>query len=123
MADTKGTVWDHIQGKLSLGYVDIGEQTVKNIPRPVRAYRLRIDGSIEEVAAAPPASSARWRTGIVAGIAAGIAAVMLAAGFAAWQFWPQPQQPIAQSARASAPPAVAQTDAAVGERRPPAPSE
>src|SRR5579871_398641 len=35
-----GTVWDHIHDKLSVGYVDIGEQSVKNIPRPVHAYHL-----------------------------------------------------------------------------------
>src|SRR5436190_7365489 len=48
-----GTVWDHIHGKLSIGYVDLGEQSVKNIPRPVRAYHLRVDGGLEEVAEAP----------------------------------------------------------------------
>src|SRR5262249_24038580 len=106
-----GTVWDHIQGKLSLGYVDIGEQTVKNIPRPVRAYRLRIDGSIEEVGAAPLASGPRRRTGVVAMVAAGIAAVTIAGGLAAWQFWPQPQQPAPQAARTVAPPAIPQGDA------------
>src|SRR5215472_15912708 len=117
-----GTVWDHIQGKLSLGYVDIGEQTFKNMPRPVRAYRLRIDGSVEEVAAAPPPSSARWRAGIVAAIAAGTAAAILAVGFIAWQFWPQ-QRPTAPAARATAPTAVVQRDAAADERRAPTPSE
>src|SRR5580704_14729088 len=45
-----GTVWDHINDKISIGYVDIGEQSVKNIPRPVRAYHLRVDGSVGEVA-------------------------------------------------------------------------
>jgi adenylate cyclase len=35
-----GTVYEHIKDKLSLGYHYLGEQTVKNIPEPVRIYRL-----------------------------------------------------------------------------------
>jgi adenylate cyclase len=35
-----GTVYEHIKDKLSLGYHYLGEQDVKNIPEPVRIYRL-----------------------------------------------------------------------------------
>ena len=35
-----GSVYDQIAGKLSMGFTDIGEQTLKNIPRPVRAFRV-----------------------------------------------------------------------------------
>jgi adenylate cyclase len=35
-----GTVYEHIKDKLSLGYHFLGEQDVKNIPEPVRVYRL-----------------------------------------------------------------------------------
>ena len=35
-----GTVYEHIKDKLSLGYNYLGEQDVKNIPEPVRVYRL-----------------------------------------------------------------------------------
>jgi TolB-like protein/class 3 adenylate cyclase/Flp pilus assembly protein TadD len=35
-----GTVYEHIKDKLSLGYHYLGEQEVKNIPEPVRVYRL-----------------------------------------------------------------------------------
>ena len=38
-----GTVWDHIAGKLTIAYVDMGNQFVKNIPRPIRAYQLRLN--------------------------------------------------------------------------------
>ena len=38
------SVYEQIVGKLMLGAEDMGEQHVKNIPRPVHAYRLTIDG-------------------------------------------------------------------------------
>ena len=38
-----GTVWEQIQGKLSFPCTYLGEQTVKNIARPVRAYRVAWD--------------------------------------------------------------------------------
>ena len=34
------SVYEQIVGKLTLGAEDIGEQHVKNIPRPIHAYRL-----------------------------------------------------------------------------------
>ena len=35
-----GRVYDHVENKLDLGYEFLGEQKVKNIPRPVRVYRV-----------------------------------------------------------------------------------
>jgi adenylate cyclase len=35
-----GTAYDHVENKLSLGYAYLGEQTVKNIVKPVRVYRV-----------------------------------------------------------------------------------
>jgi TolB-like protein/class 3 adenylate cyclase len=35
-----GTAFDQVKGKLSLGYKFIGKQTVKNIPDPIRAYKV-----------------------------------------------------------------------------------
>ena len=40
-----GTVYDQVKNKLNVGFVDLGEQTVKNISTPVRAYRIRTDPS------------------------------------------------------------------------------
>ncbi|RRH90966.1 adenylate/guanylate cyclase domain-containing protein [Mesorhizobium tamadayense] len=39
-----GTAFDHLQGKLDWSLDFAGEQQVKNISRPVRMYRLRLDG-------------------------------------------------------------------------------
>jgi adenylate cyclase len=35
-----GTVYDQIENKLALGYESLGEQTVKNIAKPVRVYQV-----------------------------------------------------------------------------------
>jgi TolB-like protein/class 3 adenylate cyclase/Tfp pilus assembly protein PilF len=40
-----GTAFDHLQGKLDLPLDYAGEQQVKNIARPVRTYRVRLEGS------------------------------------------------------------------------------
>ena len=39
-----GTAHDHLKGKLDLPLEFIGEQRLKNIAEPVRAYRVRLDG-------------------------------------------------------------------------------
>ncbi|PAP95466.1 adenylate/guanylate cyclase domain-containing protein [Mesorhizobium wenxiniae] len=74
-----GTAYDHLQGKLDLPLDFAGEQQVKNIGRPVRVYRLRLDGK-------------RTRRPLLArmpsrGRAAGLAIVLAAlAGGGAWWF-------------------------------------
>ncbi len=35
-----GPAYDHVEGKLPLAFKSIGEQPVKNIAKPVRAYRV-----------------------------------------------------------------------------------
>ena len=44
-----GTVYDQIVDKLNLKYASMGEQTVKNIKKPVRVYRVQIDSEDEPV--------------------------------------------------------------------------
>jgi len=41
-----GTVYDQVENKLTLGYESLGEQTVKNIAKPVRVYRVVESGVI-----------------------------------------------------------------------------
>lgn len=38
------SIYDQITGKLNLGFADMGQQSLKNITRPVRTYRLDRDG-------------------------------------------------------------------------------
>jgi adenylate cyclase len=38
-----GTAYDQVENKLSLGYEYLGEQSVKNIARPVRVYRVLME--------------------------------------------------------------------------------
>jgi hypothetical protein len=41
-----GTAYDHLHGKLALPVEFTGEKYVKNISRPVRIYRIRLDGRL-----------------------------------------------------------------------------
>ena len=41
-----GTAYDHLQGNLDGRLVALGEQRLKNIERPVRAYRIEIDEAV-----------------------------------------------------------------------------
>jgi TolB-like protein/Flp pilus assembly protein TadD len=38
-----GTAFDHVENKLGLGYEYLGEQTLKNIAKPVRVYRVMLE--------------------------------------------------------------------------------
>jgi adenylate cyclase len=73
-------IYEQIVGKLTLGAEDMGEQQVKNIPRPIHAYRLTAEGASPAPPAAPTpaASAARPRLLLVGGalIAAAAAAVV-----------------------------------------------
>jgi TolB-like protein/class 3 adenylate cyclase len=39
-----GTVLEHIAGRVDIAFEDCGEQRVKNIDRPLRVHRVRLDG-------------------------------------------------------------------------------
>jgi adenylate cyclase len=50
-----GTAYDHLQGKLDHGLVPLGERRLKNIGRPVRAYRVELGAGIPVTRAAAEA--------------------------------------------------------------------
>jgi adenylate cyclase len=54
-----GTVRDHIGDRLPYAFEDMGEQSVKNIARPVHAYTLRPDGVASLLAPGLPRPSRR----------------------------------------------------------------
>jgi class 3 adenylate cyclase len=71
------TIFDQVEGKLSLRFHDIGEQSLKNISRPVRAFVL------SESARPKPAkrsSPSRRRRGALAAFVGGGLVVAVAAG-------------------------------------------
>ncbi|MFO0997355.1 MAG: adenylate/guanylate cyclase domain-containing protein [Alphaproteobacteria bacterium] len=70
------SVYDQITGKLSLSFTDMGEQALKNIPRPVRAFRVA-----PGTGAGPTMTKARKKGGLSAGaIAAILGAIVVLAG-------------------------------------------
>jgi class 3 adenylate cyclase len=78
-----GMVHDQIRDKLPYLFADRGEQSVKNIARPVRVYALRLG---DRLASSEPIATPRHRaTGIAIGLAA-LVALIIAVG--AWWLWP-----------------------------------
>ena len=80
------TAFDQIETKLPFGYSYLGEQTVKNIAKPVGAYRVVLEPritTIEKLGAGPKTETGRTRK-IVLGCAAALVVVIGAA--AVWQF-------------------------------------
>ena len=76
------SVYDQITGKLDLGFQDIGDQALKNISRPIHAYRvsgIAVPGrpAITRTSAIPKKGSMPWGVAVV-----GAAAI---AGIVAWQ--------------------------------------
>ena len=51
------SVYDQIAGKLDLGFVNIGTQSLKNIQRPIQVYRVERGGLRSALAAAAPGAA------------------------------------------------------------------
>ena len=88
------TAFDHIETKLPLGYEYLGDQTVKNIARPVGAYRVLMEprvtvaGEVEKEKAVP----VERRNAILAG---GVVLILVIIGGLIWNFYfrPPPMEP------------------------------
>jgi TolB-like protein/class 3 adenylate cyclase/Flp pilus assembly protein TadD len=88
-----GTVRDHIGDRLPYVLDDIGEQSVKNIARPVRAYAWRPEGTADlPTTSVPIAVPMRRRRSIFAPIGAAVA-TMLVIAVVTWWFWPTTRSP------------------------------
>jgi TolB-like protein/class 3 adenylate cyclase len=79
-----GTVRDHIGDRLPYAFEDMGEQSVKNIARPVRVYALRPDGAASLPASGLPARASRRGRAIIGTVAAATLLVICIP----WWFWP-----------------------------------
>jgi adenylate cyclase len=84
------TAFDHIESKLPLGYEFLGEQTVKNIAKPVGAYRVVLESRITDRKGARPTAQGSRRRILGFGLAG---ALLIIAGVALWQFFLRPAAP------------------------------
>jgi class 3 adenylate cyclase len=81
------SVYDQITGKLDLGFQDIGEQALKNISRPIRAFRVSGGGRTVRAELASRASPTISQNRAVRA-AIGAFAILAVVGGAAWtQGW------------------------------------
>ena len=80
-----GTAFDQVKNKLSVGYQYVGKQTVKNIPDPVRAYKVLMEpeaaGKVIGEEEPKPAKWG-WKT-----VAAGVLVLVVLAGGLVWNFY------------------------------------
>jgi adenylate cyclase len=108
------SIYEQIVGKLTLGAEDMGEQHVKNIPRPIHAYRLTPGGKTPLVTAPVPPPPRKGPSRLVA-IAGGLAVVAAVAIAGAWLLREksEPASPAAQVATSAPASAAATTPAPI----------
>lgn len=92
------SIYDQISGKLDLGFVDIGDQSLKNIQRPIHVYRVD-----RESRRAPGARAMRASRPATATWLAGVLAAIVVAAVLAWYFEMLPVSRQAERAGVSAP--------------------
>jgi adenylate cyclase len=79
------TAFDHIETKLPLGYEYLGDQTVKNIAKPVGAYRVLMEPRVtvaEEIGKEKPAPVRRMPI-----LVGAVTVLVLAVAVGIWQFY------------------------------------
>lgn len=84
------TAFDQIETKLPLGYEYLGEQSVKNIPKPVGAYRVLMKPRVTvagEVENEKPAIV--WQIPVLVGV---IAVIVIGVAVGIWYFFMRPTQ-------------------------------
>ncbi len=82
------TVHEQVRNKLDVGFSDLGDQTVKNIPEQVHVYRVQprhAEGGAgrQEVSTTPNRGRRR-------AVLAAVAALVVLAGAGLWATWPRP---------------------------------
>jgi adenylate cyclase len=89
------TALDHIESKLPLGYEYLGEQTVKNIAKPVGAYRVVLEPRITVAGTGEKKAPARTRR---LSLAIALIVILLVGAVALWQFELRPSPPPVEKA-------------------------
>jgi adenylate cyclase len=80
------TAFDHIEAKLPLGYHFLGEQTVKNIAKPVGAYKVLMEPRVTGAETKGEAKKVTiWHRKRV--LAGGVAVLIVIIGVAVWEFY------------------------------------
>jgi len=78
------SVYDQITGKLDLGFHDIGEQSLKNITRPIRAFRVSGTGGMIRAEPGRGTSATAPNRALPIAIAAIAAAALVGAWMQSW---------------------------------------
>ncbi|ATU94649.1 adenylate/guanylate cyclase domain-containing protein [Phyllobacterium zundukense] len=85
-----GTAYDHVKGKLPIGFTSLGEQMVKSIAEPIRVYRVVLDPAVAGKTVGPKPRRSSWQ---IAAAVAGVVIIVLGIA-AAWRPWePSPTAP------------------------------
>jgi adenylate cyclase len=84
-----GTAFDQIGKKLALGYEFLGEQTVKNIEKPVRAYKVLMEPEhAGKVIGEERPKPKHWRWAAIGGV---VVLIIVAGILAVWHHYIRPQ--------------------------------
>jgi adenylate cyclase len=84
-----GTAFDQVKGKLPLGYQFVGKQTVKNIPDPIRAYKVLMEP--EHVGKV--IGEDKPKKFPLAAVVVAVVLVLFAGGLTIWNFYLKPSVP------------------------------
>jgi TolB-like protein/class 3 adenylate cyclase len=85
------TAFDQIESKLPLGYQFLGEQTVRNIAKPVGVYKVLMERRVLPVAGKNGAKEVTfWKRKPV--LARAVAVLIVAIGVAVWNFYLRPSK-------------------------------
>ncbi len=80
------TAFDHIESKLPLGYEFLGEQTVKNIAKPIGAYKVLMETRVVDARTKREAKRvSMWRR--LAVLCLGIILILVLGGILYWSFY------------------------------------
>ena len=87
-----GTAFDQVENKISLGYQYLGEQTVKNIAKPVRVYRVLMEPeAVGKVIGEKKAKPRQWQRTALIVVAI---LILVAAAFTIWKLYIRSNSPV-----------------------------